>query len=176
MRPENVARLKRIERISKVLRGICKGLLVLPVAGFVAVVWAMVLPRPGWTIGFWDAMFPVADLTVGGKMFVGALSAVTFAILFKGIYHLQLLLGDYSRGEIFTRDAAGQLRQWGICGALLGCMGILWAFVPRLVLAHSPDTIHAEGGAQIVHGLIIVAISWFMEMAAEMREENELTV
>jgi hypothetical protein len=55
-------------------------------------------------------------------------------------------------------------------------MGILWAFVPRLVLAHSPDTIHAEGGAQIVHGLIIVAISWFMEMAAEMREENELTV
>jgi hypothetical protein len=28
----------------------------------------------------------------------------------------------------------------------------------------------------MVNGLIIVAISWFMEMAAEMREEQELIV
>ena len=33
-----------------------------------------------------------------------------------------------------------------------------------------------EGLSLVVNGLIIVAISWFMEMAAEMREENELTV
>ncbi len=28
----------------------------------------------------------------------------------------------------------------------------------------------------LVVGLVVIVISWFMEMAAEMREENELTV
>jgi hypothetical protein len=36
--------------------------------------------------------------------------------------------------------------------------------------------ISSHGGNLMMIGLIIVAISWFMEMAAEMREENELTV
>jgi hypothetical protein len=39
-----------------------------------------------------------------------------------------------------------------------------------------PGAAEFEGVGKIVNGLIIVAISWFMEMAAEMREENELTV
>jgi hypothetical protein len=33
-----------------------------------------------------------------------------------------------------------------------------------------------EGLSQVVIGLVIVVISWFMEMAAEMREEQELIV
>jgi xanthine/uracil permease len=141
----------------------------------VAVVAAMAIGR-GAKISFYDVVLPVSDLTIGARMFVGALTAVTLTIMFKCVYHLHRLLGDYSRGEIFTRDSAGQIRQWGICCVLWGGMGIVWAFVPRMVLAHSANTIHAEGGAMIVTGLIIVAISWFMEMAAEMREESELTV
>ena len=33
-----------------------------------------------------------------------------------------------------------------------------------------------QGLDWVVNGLIIVAISWFMAMAAEMKEENALTV
>jgi len=52
-------------------------------------------------------------------------------------------------------------------------MGYCGHLCPGLCLRSSPDTIPARRRPD-VHGLIIVAISWFMEMAAEMRGRERI--
>jgi hypothetical protein len=54
-------------------------------------------------------------------------------------------------------------------------MKFAWLLIERAIM---PPTYHVVSIwiDTVVTGLVIVAISWFMEMAAEMREENELTV
>ena len=101
-----------------------------------------------------------------------------YGALFKCLYHLYRLLGNYSRGEIFTKGSAEQIRQWGLAWTLLGVVKFAIRFLPRVVSIPSnmPLSEGLDGLDEVVSGLIIVAISWFMEMAAEMREENELTV
>jgi hypothetical protein len=175
MRLENQVRFRKIQRISSVLRAFCMVFLALIAIGFVVVTVALVVGR-GASIGFYNVWFNLADLTARGRFIVGVLAALTFGVMFRCIYHLHRLMGNYSHGEIFTKDSAGQIRQFGIGCALWGGVELLWAFIPRAVLAHPPNPIQAHGGDLVVSGLIVVTISWFMEMAAEMQEENELTV
>jgi hypothetical protein len=114
--------------------------------------------------------------------------------MFFCLYFLFRLLGNYSRGEIFSRDSAMQIRRWGLVCVLWGALQFVQIYVPWAVWAHpAPIPVgdrqsygvevkdhlvewQRYGGGRMVNGLIIVAISWFMEMAAEMREEQELIV
>ena len=101
--------------------------------------------------------------------------AVMGAVLVKCIFHLHRLLDNYSRAEIFTAGSARQIRQLGITCILWGGLNFVFAFLPLVISAHSPRSY--EGNVQSVAiGLIILVISWFMEMAAELHEENELTI
>lgn len=118
----------------------------------------------------------MAALTARGRVVVGLLAAVTFAIMFKCVYHLHRLLGGYARGDVFTRDSVMQLRQWGWMCVLWGVMKIAWPLIERAIVLHPPSGPVALSGDLVVTGLVIVVISWFMDMAVEMREENELTV
>jgi hypothetical protein len=115
---------------------------------------------------------------VRDRFIVGGLWAATGGIMFKVVYHLHQLLGNYSRAEIFTKESGWQIRQWGFACVLWGIIKFAWLWVPHIVPAvhRVPGAAEREGVGMIVNGLIIVAISWFMEMAAEMREESELTV
>ena len=132
----------------------------------------------------------------GATMRSRILGAVHFAVPWAGmlfcLYYLLRLLGNYSRGEIFTPgfgDADSPVGT-GVCAlgwaASLRRSMCLWAH-PAPIPAGDRQSYGVEvknhlvewqryGGGRMVNGLIIVAISWFMEMAAEMREENELTV
>lgn len=118
--------------------------------------------------------------------------------MFLCAYYLIRLLRNFSHGEIFTKDSGRQLRLWGIACVLWGTMKLLFLFIPgglliypvlrgteamhRGIQGHNGDfwlngaPLSSHGGDLIVNGLTIVAISWFMVMAVEMREENELTV
>ncbi len=80
--------------------------------------------------------FPVAALTAQGRLVVGLVAAGTFAIIFKCVYHLHRLLGDYARGEVFTRDSARQVRQWGWMCVLWGVMKIAWPLIDRVIELH----------------------------------------
>jgi hypothetical protein len=51
-----------------------------------------------------------AGLTLGRRLILGAVCALALGALFKCFYHLRGLFGNYSRGEIFTRESVGQLR------------------------------------------------------------------
>jgi hypothetical protein len=126
---------------------------------------------------------------------MGTNYTLQWAGMFFSLYYLLRLLGNYSRGEIFTRDSALQIRRWGLVFVLWGGIQFVSMFVPGGDLSHpapigtkSPTQSYGAevkdhlsdwqryGGGRMVNGLIIVAISWFMEMAAEMREEQELIV
>jgi len=177
MRPENEARLKKIQAISGLLRAVCTAFLVLPVF---AELW-----------GLWY-LFSVHGMPIRTRFVMGANYTLQWAAMFLFVYYLHRLLGNYSRGEIFTRDSALQIRRWGLVFVLWGALQFVSMFVPGADLSHPAQNSPVQsygpevkdhlaewqryGGGRMVNGLIIVAISWFMEMAAEMREEQDLIV
>ena len=180
MQPENEARLDRIRKISRVLQAVCTLYILFCVLLFVNSVTGPIFRHgPNWGIGIlWQGyngvQFKVFDLTVRDRVLAAILFTLTCGFALLCGLQLFRLLGYYSRGEIFTRQSAGQIRRWGIACVALGIVKFVYSFVP-LVIANSRRT-QGPDLSLIVNGLIIVAISWFMEMAAEMREENELTV
>src|SRR5665213_1406789 len=62
MRPENEAKLRKIRRISVILRVMCKALLALIVIGYLMATVALVANRGG-SVGYFDVWFRVRDLT-----------------------------------------------------------------------------------------------------------------
>jgi hypothetical protein len=182
MRPENEARLAKIKKISRILQGMCTAFLVLCVLGFLVMTWFLIssrYPIPGGGHGIiWEGYngvaFNVYDLTDRDRVVAVVFFALSWGVVFNCGYQLHRLLDNYSRGEVFTSESAGQIRKWGIACVLWGVMKFGWMLVP-LVIANAYKK-PGEGLSLVVNGLIIVAISWFMEMAAEMREEQDLIV
>jgi len=181
MRPKDEVRLAKIRRISWVLSAIC----VLFMLGcLIAFILSMTGPifRHGryWGNGIlWQGYsgveFKVYSLTARERVIVAISLVLEYgAAFFRGL-QLFRLLGFYSRGEIFTADSARQLRLWGFACVAWGIVKIGWLLLP-LVIA---DSRHVQGldlSSAVFVGLGIVALSWIMEMAVEIREENELTV
>ncbi len=183
MLPENEARLARIKKISRVLRGICKAFLVFCVLGFLFMTRFLVIHRGSTIVGghvvYWESFngvaFNVSDLTDRDRVVAGVILALSWGVVFNCGYQLHRLLGNYSRGEVFTTESAGQIRKWGIACVLWGVMKMGWMLVPLLIVnAHQRQP--GEGLSLVGNGLVIVAISWIMEMASEMREEQDLII
>ena len=174
MKPETEERLKKIKRISNILRGICKVLLALLICGFFVVMGLTFDGRA--TLHFSDNSVPLAPLPLPSRLGLAVIVELAMAVKFKGLYHLYRLFGNYGRGDIFTTESAAQIRQLGITALLWAGVTFFWTCIaPVLTQSHLPTLFpfHADS---LVTGLVIIVISWFMEMAAEMREENELTV
>ena len=172
MRPDIQARLQRIEKVSIILRVICKGLLaVIALLGLSAVV-SVAFGVGG--ISYDNILFRTAELTLGHRIVLGAVTALTFAFLFKSFYHLHRLFGNYSSGEIFTRKSVGQLRQFGIACLLWGAMSFLWGL--SLAISMNPAKSFQGHADSFTFGAIIIVIAWFMDMAVDLHEENELTI
>lgn len=180
MRPENEARLNKVRTISGFLR-------VLSVLYMLSCAWRLwriargpiFVHGPSWGIGTAWYTYSGVEFKVYSLVTRDRLVAAVFFTLYWGIAilcGLQLfrLLGFYSRGEIFTRKSASQIRQWGCACVALGIVQLSYALLPLLV-TNSRRT-QGMDLSMIVNGLVIVAISWFMEMAAEIQEESELTV
>jgi hypothetical protein len=174
MRPENEAKLRKIRAVSAVLRVICKAFAALIAVGFLMATVALLANRGG-SVGYFDVWFRIGDLTLGRRLAVLAMVVLTSAVWLKCFYHLHQLFGNYSRGEIFTSGSIGQLRQVGIACVLWGVMKVSWVALSRAFSGH-PSAPVQVGAEMIPIGAIIVAVAWFMAMAVEMREENELTV
>ncbi len=180
MRPENEARLTKVRKISGFLQVLC----VLYMLSCVLALWNIArgpifLHGPYWGIGtawysYGGIGFKVYSLTGRERLIAAVFFALYWGIAILCGLQLFRLLGFYSRGEIFTRKSAGQIRLWGLACVAWGIVKLSYFFLPFLVT----NSRHTQGIelSLIMNGLIIVAISWFMEMAAEMREENELTV
>ena len=102
MRAENEVRLRRIQWVSRVLRVICMVIL-----GF----FLLMLGIFGLMFCFWGV--PDGFGSGGAGLVTVGVLGVLMGLGFKCGYHLYRLLGNYSRGEIFTTGSAEQIRQWG---------------------------------------------------------------
>jgi hypothetical protein len=122
-----------------------------------------------------NTSFPIAGVALHLRLVLLGLCALTSAVLARGVYYLHRLFGNYSRGEIFTRKSVGQLRQIGITYLLWGGVGVLWTFLPLVFAAHGQKS-YALNLDSVSTGVIILVVAWFMDMAVEIREENELTI
>jgi len=198
MKPETEKRLKKIKRISKILRVICKVLLALVMCGFLVAI----LAGQG-TLTFDDSHalqmhdllharasegnltssddpvhvpIRLAPLTVPARLLLAVSVTLMMAVNFKVLYHLHRLFSNYGRGDIFTTESVGQIRQLGITALLWAGATFLWCFTAiALTQSHFPSFVQVHTDSLAI-GAVIIIISWFMEMAAEMREENELTI
>ena len=172
MQNETLAKLQKIKRVSIIFRVICKGLLALvTLLGLCSVV-CVAFGVGG--INYDNVLFQTAGLPLGRRVILSVVTALAFGVLFKCFYHLHRLFGNYSRGEIFTRESVGQLRQFGISCLLWGVVNFLW--VSSLALsAHPARTFHGHADSLAI-GTVIIVIAWFMDMAVDLREENELTI
>jgi Protein of unknown function (DUF2975) len=172
MRPENETRLRKIRHASTAFRVICDLLLALIALIGVGTVVTVVSGLGGVDLG--DVMFRTAGMGVGHRLILGAITSAAWGILFKCIYHLRRLFGDFARGEIFTRHAVGQLRWFGIACVLWGVMSFVWML--SLAVSSHPTRTFAGNLDSLVTGAVIIVIAWFMDMATDLREENELTI
>lgn len=177
---DSEAKLNRIRKISWMLRLLS----VLYVLSCLRGLWLFAtgpvfVHGPYWGIGTAWYTYNGVELKVYSLVTRERAITAFFAALYWGtaiLCGVQLfrLLGLYARGEVFTRRSAGQVRKWGLACVAFGLVKLGYAFLPRFVansrLAHGADA------GVVTYGLIFVAISWFMDMAAEICEENELTV
>ena len=174
MRPEDEAKIRKITRISRGLRAAYKGFLWLIVLQFGMAAVALLFNRGG-SVGYFDEWFRVDELTLRHRMLVLAMSAMASGIMFLSLYQLHQLFGNYSHGEIFTRDSVRHLRWLGIACVLWGVTKVLWVGLWHVLTPHSPHSFQVSADA-IPIGIMIIVVAWFMDLAVEMREENELTV
>jgi len=172
------------------MRRICKVFLVLCVIGFLMEMRSLAFSRCQtsgvvhcvyWT-GFDGVEFNISEVygvtelvTNFDRVVFGFILALSCGVLFNCGYQLHRLLDNYSRGDIFTTKSAGQIRKCGFACVLLGVFELGLTLMPHLI-ANAHNKQPGGGLSTVGIGLVIVAISWIMAMAAEMREENELTV
>ena len=178
MRPENQLRLRKITRVSTALRWVCTGVIAaLSVELFVVTI-MLVLGRGG-DVSFHRLSFHVTDLPVLRRLqLLGMVGSSSF-FLIACIDHLRRLFGNYSRGEIFTGDSARHIRRMGIFYLVWSCVNVVsvpWAVLAALAM-NPPDVYRVDVNfGAIAVGLCVIVISWFMDMAVDLREENELTI
>lgn len=174
MNPSHETKLRQIERASFILRAICTALYI-PVV--VIAIAATVSILAGWTahISYHGQTFVPSELSMQSRVILAVVGLGTAAVLFKALHHLRQLACNYMRREIFTADSARQIRQFGISCMLWGVVKLVWTFLPLLIPAHRLTGYGATIDPLLI-GAVIVGMSWFAEMAAALREENELTV
>jgi Protein of unknown function (DUF2975) len=175
MRTEMQAKLHKIRKVSSLIRAICKVVMGFKVAEFLLVT-VFLLSRKGMDISLHKPLFHLISLSLGRRLHLVVMIAISLGFLIKCLYHLHRLFGNYSRDEIFTSDSAEQLRQIGITYLIWSCISKLSSPLAFLS-AHPPNGYEVDLHLNsIVIGVCIIVISWFMVMAVDMREENELTI
>jgi hypothetical protein len=172
MRIEAQKKLQRIKKVSMILRAVCTGLLALIAVVGVACVVCLTFGVGG--VNYDNVILWAAGLTLGHRLILAGVSALALGALFKCFYHLRRLFGNYSRGEIFTRESVGQLRRFGIACLLWGVMNFVWG-VSLAVSSHPARSFEGHFDSLGI-GAVIIVIAWFMDMAVDLREENELTI
>lgn len=173
MNPPEI-QIRKIERVSRVLRTVCT-VLFIPVAVIGVAATTSILA--GWTadIRFDGQTFVPSELALSARVILATAVLAAAGVSAKGLYHLRRLLGNYARREIFTLDSARQIRQFGVACVLWGVVKTAGAFLPLMLATPAQRNVNLTFDTILV-GLVIVGMSWFAEIAAALREENDLTV
>ena len=133
------------------------------------------------TVG--GARVACSELSAAAAVLVLIGATVGVGLLLKGLYHLSRLFRNYSAGEIFTRESVGQIRKLGETVLAYAIFEIVLVIGATLLtgIQDSPMSWPADRPipipfASFIAGTLIILIARVMEIGAELREENELTV
>lgn len=174
MRPELERKLHRIQSFSQVLRRICQGALLVMFLLSLACIAGICIG--GGIIRAFDISVPLHALGMNQRILMALVTLLGIAVPIKGLYHLERLFRNYAEGRIFTVASAGEIRQLGVTALLWAAANLVWiAAAFTLTERHLPHSFYFRMDS-IAIGVTVIVISWLMEMAAAMREENELTI
>ena len=181
MNPRTEARLEKVKRTSRGARRVCFLLMALfSLAAAVGGLASLATPE-AVTCAIANVRQPCSVLSAPAVAFAFVALLGGLALLLAALHRLARLFGNYARGEIFTRASVRELRLLGYVAAAYAVFQLV-LFVAGLMLVaggaiESPETLHFELpiGPAVVAAFILL-LSWIMDVGAEMREENELTV
>ena len=177
MNPRVEARLEKVKRISRSAKRACYWLM-----GFVLLMATVtVLGRLTLPCDPNGVLAPCGELSSQARTFLVVAVIGSVALALTGLYRLAQLFGNYSRGEIFTRGSVREIR-------LLSYVAVAYV-VFQFVLFVAMLSLNAGGanewpselrfdlplGPALVATLLSL-LAWVMDVGAELREENELTV
>lgn len=168
-------KLDQITRISAIFRIICTVLLVLA-AALTVVSCAALVVGGDVTLQFFDVRIPVENLTTMARLALVGLVLVSMGVVFKALVNLKRLFGIYAGGKIFTPQAAANIRQLGILAVIWAAVCAAWELAPHFFAPTTVPLLFHLRVDLVVVGVVIVVISWFMQAAAELQEENDLTI
>jgi hypothetical protein len=188
MRAQTEIKVRRIRKVGQILKGAFMGFAVLTAILLLVAVFRIVAGRgfrlsafsmsisTDTAVTVFNWAIPLEGLSLSARIVLAAIVGFALAIQMKALIHLRQLFDDYSDGRIFTTQAARQIRLLGLTTMSLVVPNILWV-VAGFVYARNemPHAIHLDLNVVLL-GMIVTFLSWFMDAAAEMREENELTV
>jgi hypothetical protein len=175
------ARLDKVKRTSRSARRICYLLMVLvALAALVGIAATLTIPET-LTCDLGGVRQPCRDLPPGAIVLTTVALVGGLALMWAALYRLARLFGNYSRGEIFTRGSVGEIRWLGYVAVAYAVFQVALFVATLAVFAGAAAEVQTNLRFELPLGPVVIAsflllLSWVMDVGAEMREENELTV
>lgn len=175
------ARLDRVKRTSRSARRACYLLMVLvALAALVGLAATLTIPET-LTCDFGGVRQPCRELPPGAVVLTTVALLGGLALVWAALYRLARLFGNYSRGEIFTRGSVREIRWLGYVAVAYAVFELALFVAALAVFAGAGDEGQTNLRFELPIGPVVIAsllllLSWVMDVGAEMREENELTV
>jgi hypothetical protein len=181
MTPRTEARLENLKRMSRSARRVCFLLMVFTALAALAMTAGRLGAPEMLTCDIGGVRQACSELPSEAVTFtvVGVIGSLM--LVWVALHRLSRLFLNYSRGEIFTRGSVREIRVLGYVAAAYAVFQVAM-FVAVLAFA-------ANGGGEwprelrfdfslgpFVIAFFILLFSWVMDVGAELREENELTV
>lgn len=177
-------KLAKIEKASRLVMLGCKVLGVLTAIALV-IIGIILFTMPGNTEVREGLLQADIDIDLSGnpwgRIFTLAPFVLLVALFYKGLYHLHHLFRNFSEGQLFTADSVAQIRKLGytfLWRAVVIFLDPLFRLIAIATNGGGNLKVHAEGTtleALFLAGILIL-LSWVMDTARGLREENELTV
>jgi hypothetical protein len=176
--------VRRVRRFSRYARAFCTLTFVFLGLVYLLLVIGVLAGGRGLKVGFGTYTMGTEQLTtIGMKAWAIVFVAVIFGLLFKGLYHLRALFGNFVAGDIYTKETVRHIRNLGwvaLAMPLLGGVMVLiswallkWGFVDEAsVTRQTRGLTPASFGSLIAPALILLA-SWVMDVGRQTQEEAE---
>jgi hypothetical protein len=176
--------VRRVREFSRHARAFCTVSFVLLALVSLWLLGNILVAGRGGQVGFGAYTMQTDQLTTFTlKAWAIVFAGVIFGLLFKGLYHLRALFGNFVDGEIYTKETVRQIRNIGwIALAMPLAVGVmslisLWLLKAGVVDAASVSVrsiglTPASLGAFITPALILLA-SWIMDVGRQTQEEAE---
>jgi len=169
--PRANARLDRIKKISRILKGMF--LVYFIVAGLFAVIFAT---RPMVGPGTWT----IYNRTYGNlsdvPIYMKFVSAMGMGLYLFGAIIFYRLLNLYGQGIVFSPRNVQLVRRLGYLAFANGLLGVCVSVIGIGGLVLPTLIFETPGSPWIICGLFIIMVSLMIDEGCQMRKEQELTV